>query len=135
MWPKLLLQLTEHLPKLVRLIPLLENLVASRFVAAPAAPLELDLAPLHDATEALKTELSQVARSHASLSKQIFESHHELTQRMDHLSEELRSHQDAASRQIDLLERQLHSYQNWFWMLLALALVSIALMIALLVVK
>ena len=135
MWPKLLLQLTEHLPKLVRLIPLLESLVASRLAAPAATPAELDLTPLNEATEALKAELGQVARSHVSLSKQIFETHQDLSQRIEHLSAELRSHQEASSRQIDQLEHQLHSFQSWFWILLALLLAAIALMIALLVVK
>ncbi|WP_263419343.1 hypothetical protein [Terriglobus albidus] len=134
MWPKLLLQLTEHLPKLIRLIPLLESLVASR-LAAPSASAELDLTPLNEATEALKAELGQVARSHVALSKQIFEAHQDLNQRIEHLSTELRSHQEASSRRIDQLEHQLHNFQNWFWILLALLLVAIALMIALLVVK
>jgi len=134
MWPKLLLQLTEHLPKLIRLIPLLESLVASR-LAAPAAPAELDLTPLNEATESLKAELGQVARSHVSLSKQIFEMHQDLNHRIEHLSAEIRSHQEASTRQIEQLEHQLHNFQSWFWILLALLLVAVALMIALLVVK
>lgn len=132
MWPKLLLQLTEHLPKLVRLIPMLESLVASRTsIAAPA----LDLTPLYDATENLKSDLGLVAQSHASLSKQIFETHHDLSQRIEHLAHDLHAQQEASARRVEQLERQLRSYQNWFWMLLALMLVSIALTIALLVVK
>jgi len=134
MWPKLLLQLTEHLPKLIRLIPLLESVVASR-LAAPPAPAELDLTPLNEATESLKAELGQVARSHVSLSKQIFETHQDLNQRIEHLSAELRTHQEASNRQIDQLEHQLHSFQTWFWIMLALLLVAIAMMIALLIAK